>query len=161
MHLVRVPVLPIILFLIAASCGSSKQEQGQTKRSEWSVPARHTPDTIAPNACRIIATILEVDSSLKGTSEKDPCSKAPCRATVRVDSVLGYGSAFPKPLGEGAVLRVRFLLTLAATDELLPDIKPPLPGLQRGERFRADLTAMPMMGSSEPSYTIQIYHLQR
>ncbi|MER3524542.1 MAG: hypothetical protein C4326_10880 [Ignavibacteria bacterium] len=161
MHLARVPLLPIIIALIAVSCSSSKQEKAQTEGSEGSVSSKHTPEVIPPNACRIVATIVEVDSSLKGTSEKDPCSKAPCNATVRIDSVLGYGSAFPKPIGEGSVLRVRFALTLAATDKLSPDIKPALPGLRRGERFKADLTAMPTMGSSEPSYTIQTYHVQQ
>ena len=52
----------------------------------------------------------ELDASGVG-----PCSKPPCRATVLVDSVLGYGSSFGAPLAAGRSIRAEFTFTLAAT----------------------------------------------
>jgi hypothetical protein len=72
---------------------------------------------------------------------RDPCSLYPCTATVRVDSVLGYGSGFANALGPGQILEIRFAYTLAPSKQAYPDAAFSLPGLSVGEKFQADISA--------------------
>lgn len=116
-----------------------------------------TPPPIAPNTCKVVAIVESIDQTLRGTNEKDPCGKAPCTATIRIDSVIGYGSAFPKTFSAGGRLQARFAFTLNATKEMMPDVKPALPGLRVGSKFIAAISATAAMGNSEPSYTIYSY----
>ncbi len=96
---------------------------------------------IAPNTCRFIGTIVSIDPTLKSKNPADPCAKAPCLATVRIDSVLGYGSAFPTPLSKGKEIRVTFKFTTAPTKEILPNLTESYPGVREGSTFFADLDA--------------------
>jgi len=112
--------------------------------------------------CRIVATVLSVDSSLAAGSPDDPCTKAPCRAMVRIDSVLGYGSAFPLPFTPGQVIRTRFSFTLSPTAVLLPSVKPPLPGLAAGSHFKTDVrsTERPGQAGADQIFVIDSYEVR-
>ena len=112
---------------------------------------------IAPGTCKVIATVERINPTLKGVSANDPCSKAPCSASVKIDSILGYGSAFPKSFAAGEIVNVRFTNTLNPTKEMFPDIKPALPGLRVKDSFEAVIGGAETAGSSEPSYTIYTY----
>ena len=145
--------------LLLISCGTSKEGRDNadgtrvsTERMDMSVP---TP--IPPNHCRVIATIVSIEKALEGANDKNPCSKAPCLATVRIDSLLGYGSAFPKVLSAGQQLRVKFAFTLHGTKELMPEVKPPLPGLAEGSSLKADIRGTSGMGDAEPTFVIYGY----
>jgi hypothetical protein len=154
------PITIAVLFasLLFNSCGSSKQEkmQSEEKKSE-SEMIKNPPPGPAPGTCRIIATVETIDRTLKGTSEKDPCGKAPCMATIKIDSVLGYGSAFPKPFAAGQKVKVTFAQTLNPTKDVWPDIQPPLPGLRVNDRFEATIGSAMVVGTSEPAFTIHSY----
>lgn len=90
-----------------------------------------------PGTCRVAATVLGVVPPDPG--EAGPCSTIPCSAMVRIDSVLGYGPAFPEPLSAGKVISVRFRYTLSPSKELFPSISIlPLP-LGKGDAFVAVL----------------------
>lgn len=121
---------------------------------------KNPPPGPAPNTCRVVATIEAIDRTLKGTSEKDPCGKAPCMATIRIDSVLGCGSAFPAVLQSGKKLTVRFAHTLNPTKDVWPEIQPPLPGLRVGYKFEAALSAAEALGKNEPEYSIARYEVK-
>ena len=158
----------LILLLIATisasaleSCASSRApESTRTNAVDSSrMPADPGPG-LAPDHCRLVATVVRID---EGRSEgaSDPCSKAPCNATIRVQQVLGYGSGFTVPLAIGNEILVHFLFTLGTTRELFPGLNPPLPGLQVGSTFEAELSGgdMPVATSTakSPLYTVGHY----
>jgi hypothetical protein len=159
MILARLIVIATFVSIIALSCSASKQEQSASAQGKGK--ALTPPSPLAPNTCRLIGTIVEIEPKLADADPKDPCSKAPCFAVVRIDSVVGYGSAFPTSLGVGATMRTRFAHTLGATKDLLPEVSPPLPGLHAGSRFKADVSATTTLGSKEPSFTIYVYEVLR
>jgi len=118
---------------------------------------------IAPNKCRILGTVVAIDSTLELTDPSDPCSKVPCRATVRIDSVLGYGQAFPEPLTKGEEVSVKFKFTLSPTESLFPNMTQSYPGVQLGSTILSDIEAheRPMqIEASALSFEIYGYELQ-
>jgi len=139
-----------VVFLLSVvtllSCRSTLDDRsGESKASALKIP----PAGLPPDVCRIVGTLVRVDSSLKGYRADDPCSKAPCEALVYVDSILGYGSSFPVVLSTGVTIRAHFTLTLAPTEQVLPTVKPSFPGLVLGSNFRADLKNMPTLGVAQ------------
>ena len=104
-----------------------------------------------------MGTLVSVDSTLDGSG---PCSKAPCRGTIRVDSIVGYGSAFGSPLSLNQQIEAHFTFTLAPTTKyLFPNTTLALPGLTVGEKFQADVESRKEMGigARNISYDIQDY----
>jgi len=146
--------------LILASCRSTRLDLPEGQKS----PAlRIPPEGLPPDVCRIIGTVVRVDTALKSRRPDDPCSKAPCEALVYVDSVLGYGSSFPVILNPGETVRAHFTFSLAPTEQVLPQVKPSFPGLSPGSRFRADLEsrAIPVSVSDEKqSFIVNWYELR-
>lgn len=158
-HMRRLTDLLLFVALIVFSC--SKQTQDTTKQEEQSpkkdykpVPiSALDPDRMVPvGMCRIIGTVVSIDSSL-AAGEGGPCSKAPCTAMVRIDSVLGCGSAVANPISVGSSVRVRFAMTLSPTKELFPKLDPPLPGLRLGSRFKALIQS----GAEAVGYSVDSY----
>ena len=134
------------LFLAAitllVSC--SKQTETATKESEDSKTGRPRiemgMDGIFPvGKCRMVGTIVSIDERYTSPDAKNPCAQAPCRAVVRIDSILGYGSSFGAPLSIGQQVTMHFMFTLNPTKELFKDMAMSLPGLKVGSRFRADV----------------------
>lgn len=148
-------LLPLILFLFAACSGSKQEREASDSRKEIKMTSEEK--RISPNHCRVIATVVAISPTLKGVTDKDPCGKAPCIATVKIDSVLGYGSAFGSPIGEGQHLEVKFTHTLAATKTVAPELTPHLPGLSVGAKFLADIRSSIQMGSSVLQYSVDAY----
>ena len=143
-------VLPILLvpLLLAFQCGSPRpdREAGKTQGPDQISRPRGEPDAeqrVPPSHCRFVGTIVSIDSPSVAASPADPCSKAPCTARVRIDSILAYGSAFPSPLAMGQIVAVRFSYTLHPTNTLYPAMSPALPGLNEGSSFKADLEGLP------------------
>lgn len=123
-------VLPVI-----QGCGSNRSKD--IYRSD--AGHRQFPEKISPNHCRIIGTVVEIDSALDKAAGNSPCSKVPCLADVKIDSVLGYGSDFP-PLKLGKIIKVRFGFTLSpTTKDLFPHMAGYYPGLNINDSFKADL----------------------
>jgi hypothetical protein len=112
---------------------------------------RNTP-RISPNRCRLIGTVVAIDSTYKPANPNEPCAKAPCHATVRVDSVLGYGPAFPQPLANGQLISVAFAFTLSPTQNLFMNMAQSYPGLKIGSKFLAEVeaNAEPELGATKP-----------
>lgn len=140
-------------------CGASKQDAGRSEeiRAAKERMAMDPAPTIPPNNCKVAATVVAIDNSMKGTGEKDPCGAAPCIATVRIDSVLGYGSAFPKTFSAGETISMKFANTLRPTAKDYPDVKPALPGLSVGSSFVALVSGQIVMGQTEPAFVIYGY----
>ena len=145
--------------MLLIGCSATKEERNHADDTPDAKERMviHAPIPIPPNNCKVIATIESIERTLEGTSDKDPCGKAPCMATVTIDSVLGFGSAFPSTMSAGKKIQVKFALTLSSTKELLPEITPALPGLSVGSRFEALIAGSMAMGKTEPVYTIYGY----
>jgi hypothetical protein len=123
-------------------------------------------EAIPPNHCRLIGTVLKVHEVESALNSDDPCSRFPCTATVRVDSIVGYGSAFGGALGIGQEIEVQFLYTLAPSEEAYPSESFSLPGLGDGDRFGADLrgaqeTMLLGAGKEESRYAVALYKVIR
>jgi hypothetical protein len=118
--------------------------------------------SLPPSICRIVGTVVLIDSAFVSAGGNDLCSKAPCIASVRIDSVLGYGSAFPYPIAPGQTLRVGFTFTLAPTGQVLPSMTPGYAGLAVGSQFKADLESAPTPGSSssEKRFVVGAYEVR-
>jgi len=133
--------------LMTFGCGKKEQKQMPVPESEY------TTEPVPPGHVKIIGTVVKIFPPEGQTSQEEICARFPCKVSVRIDSVLGYGSRAVGPLAQGDTLQVLFKLTVEPTQEILPDVQPPLPGLKEGERFVAVLESRaPEMGGkvSEP-----------
>jgi len=145
----------IILLVVLACCMACSAQTDKTMRDERQQrpnikPTVERQTQIAPGRCRIVGTLVEIDSTL---DTGGPCSKAPCRGIVRVDSILGYGSAFGNPISLNAKINVKFAFTLAPTTrDLFPNMTVQLPGLYIGASFKTDLESQNDMGVGERHY---------
>ena len=140
-------------------CGASKPDAGRAEeiRAAKERMAMDPGPTIPPGNCKVAATVVSISTTMKGNGEKDPCGTAPCIATVRIDSVLGYGSAFPKTFSAGEKITMKFANTLRPTEKNYPDVKPALPGLSVGSKFVALVNGQMVMGQTEPAYVVYGY----
>jgi hypothetical protein len=120
----------LLLVLLAATlfaCRSSEQSSSDAKQmSEVQNPPEPGPG-VPPGQCRIVGTVVVVDPVLSGDTN-DPCSKTPCKATVKVETVEGYGMGFEERIGNREI-NVRFTGTLGE--------------MKVGSRFRATVTMGP------------------
>ena len=128
------------------SCSSSRRSIGRQA------------DSIPPGTCRVSVTVISIDTTRSASSSNDPCSKAPCNATVRIDNVIGYGSAFPKPLARGATIVVTFAYTVAPTKDLLPRLGKAYPGVRIGTTLEADIhSEMRLSLGGRENFSLIIY----
>jgi hypothetical protein len=150
----------LLSFLVAGLMSCSDQTKKAVRDEDQHRPAKPTADQnirISPGKCRIVGTLVSVDPTM---DKEGPCSKAPCRGTVRVDSILGYGSAFGNPIATNTQIQVRFAFTVAPTSEdLFPNMTERLPGLNVGSHFQADLESQIEMnkGAQSPTYLVYDY----
>ena len=153
----------VLLMTLAIILSCNKARDGQIARESEAPkpPSILAQKGVAPNSCRIIGTVIAIDSETLSSGTKDPCSKVPCRATVKVDSVLGYGQGFTGPLSVGKTVAAQFKFTLSPTKDLFPGMNLNLPGLQLNSRFRADMKSGPAIDLGDGGtkhYVIEIYH---
>lgn len=114
------------------------------------------PEKMVPvGSCRVVARVLSIDPVVSGGGD-DPCSKAPCVAMVRIDSVLGCGSGAQGSLSSGSTVRARFATTLGPSKDLFPQLNPPLPGLKEGSVFKALVRG----GPEAAGYSIDAYEVR-
>jgi len=149
-------------FLILSCRSSQDQVKKEEAPSQTQKPADVGPG-VPPGHCRIVGTVISISTALSAKTE-DPCSKASCVASIKVDEILGYGSAFTSPLSKGKEIQVRFTFTLAPSKEMYPQMSPSLPGLVLGSRFQADLSAGDMSMSDDasktPAFSIGLYTIR-
>lgn len=153
----------LTLFVLCTALLSCRQPAKETDKHPGSnEQLSSTPAVIAPNHAVIIGEVVEIESATFDPPDVDsPCSRFPCVAKVRVVSVVGTGMAFPQPFMEGEIYRMKFAYTLNPTDNVMPEMKPGLPGLQSGSRFKADLAGHETLeGDTQPRYTVHSYERQ-
>ncbi len=156
-------LVALISFLVLFSCNSTHQKKEQVsagqpqKASSLKIAARDIP----PGHCRIIGTIVSIDAIQKTGNADAPCSQTPCRAVVRVDSVLGYGQGFIKPLAMSKEFSAIFKFTLGPTKDLFQNMTKTYPGLEVGSKFLADVEAHELIGTKTINYLIYGYEIQK
>ena len=136
------------IVIVAGACRTAENSSDERP----TVPA--AMDDIAPNEARILATLTGIYSE---PAASGPCAEAACRGVIRIDSVLGYGSSFPQPVGKGQHLEVRFAFTLEPTEDAGVTLDTPFPGIDLGESFWANLQGLPAPGRT--NYTVHEYYL--
>ena len=156
-------LVALISLLVLFSCNSTHQKKEQVsagqpqKASSLKIGARDIP----PGHCRIIGTIVSIDAIQKTGNADDPCSQAPCQAVVRVDSVLGYGQGFIKPLAKSKEFLAIFKFTLRQTKDLFKNMTKTYPGLEVGSKFLANVEAHALIGTKTINYLIYGYDIQK
>jgi hypothetical protein len=143
----------VIIVLAFALAGCSHQSRNAVKEEKQSSgmagsrPAMDQRVNVAPQRCRIVATILAIDNELLKQGDS-PCAKVPCNASARVDSILGYGSSFGNPLAIGETIMLHFAFTLSPnTKEFFPTMSENYPGLVIGSQFSAEIESQPEVNS--------------
>lgn len=114
----------------------------------------------APGQCRLTAQVIKIDATLSNGSSKDPCSKAPCTAWVKIKSIVGCGSGITA-LNLGDTLKTKFSFTLnPTTKETFLTLIENFPGLIEGSLFEADFQLLPSNPSNpnkERLYLVNTY----
>ena len=110
--------LIVVVFSLASiiSCKSQKvpeKKAEQTNSISTQTPTFTPNQSVGPNHARVIATVVNINPLLMPGDSKDPCSKAPCKAQIKIENVLGYGQAFGNPLSIGDSIHVYFAFTNA------------------------------------------------
>lgn len=143
----------LVTTMLLIGCKSSQQQSD----------IQQLPTLVAPNHCRVMATVVGIDSTLLSRNADDACSKVPCRAYVRIDSVLGYGSSFTKPFSHGQTIVLEFRYTLYPTATLFPKMQPSYPGLNIQSRFIGDVRVLEQLNAqTSESVTYEIFsYMQR
>jgi hypothetical protein len=156
----KILMLSLILVLATGCSDRTKKAVKEESDSNKSSPRRPDMDqqvVVAPQRCRIVGTLVEINPELLKEGN-GPCTKFPCRGIVRIDSILGYGSAFGNPLAIGQRVNVHFAFTLAPTKkELFPNMTEAYPGLEVNSRFKADVESLPEMNTSADRIRYQVY----
>ncbi len=161
-----IPLILITIQFMFFACGSSKKDIGEQQAASQSKMPQNTNLKIAPNHCRIVGRIVSVDENYRSENPEDPCSKAPCSAVVRVESIIGYGSAFGQPLAIGKEIKVLFRFTLNPTKDIVPGLSRHLPGLSSDSVFTADVESKPDVfeGEKKPNsfrYFVNMYEIKK
>jgi len=153
-------VLMFVMALVLGGCRSSQETESSGGKERIGMQKPNPPGPgIPPGHCRIIGTVVAVDSALSEV-EGDPCAEAPCVATVRIVEVVGFGSGFTGTVGNGSEIKVRFRYTLAETSRLFPEMSPVLPGLQKGSTFVADVALAGTLMAESEQFVIEKYELR-
>lgn len=160
--------ITILLCSFIGGCKSSYQGKAPERASaprETAAAKALPPVRIPPGKCRFIGRILQIRHDLTAAGDRsDPCAKVPCVASVRVDSVIGYGQGVTYPLSKGDTLNVKFKLTLSPSAKYFPRLQTPLPGLTEGSVFQADLEVQQPVGDEAGGglrYSVLTYSIIR
>jgi hypothetical protein len=171
----RIPSVILCCSLLAlAACSSSqsgKSEADSTasapKKPVTEAPARSMNlDSLAalrrmhsPNVFRIVGTVVSIEPPGAEGATTGPCAKAPCMASIRIDSLFYHDSTAAYPFTVGQTVRMRFVYTLAPSRDLFPKAGPDYPGLKTGSAFEADVMRSRPRGASgnEGAFMIAAY----
>lgn len=137
LFLVALTVLILITAITLTSCGKEAvREAGINNKTTTYVLSAKVP----PGNCRITGRIISIKPNLLTSNPKNVCSQYPCFATVKIDSILGYGAAFSKPVNRGKEITLKFEYSLKpTTKELFPNMDERLPGLDVNSVFTGDI----------------------
>lgn len=119
-------------------------------------PKLTEPNKIPPGHAEVTGEIIEIEPIVKSSNKNDPCSKAPCVAKIKVESV-SYGVGFPT-LNKKYNIRIKFYFTLMpTTKDMFPNMDEFYPGLKAGDRFKALMGFVSTIDSDNLEYFVYGY----
>lgn len=147
----------LLIFAMIACSGNKKQAINSSKN------IKQTHSKISPGNVKIIGEIILIDNTKLSGDKNSPCSKQPCWASVKIDSVIGSGAGAPI-IGEKDTIDVKFAFTLGeTTKELFPNLDKRMPGLKTRSKFEALVSKLNALGSAgskrKDLYQIYTYKL--
>ena len=146
-------LLQFVLFIIIISFLSFNCHKEVTKDEK--TPKLEKRDTVPPGHAQITGRIIEIEPVSSNGSSSGPCSKVPCTAKVKIESIK-YGAGFPV-LGSKEV-KIRFAFTLSpTTKDLFPNMDETYPGLNVGDKFKAVAGFESVVGKDQPEFFINGY----
>lgn len=141
------------LFIIIVGCNllffSCKHTEKSVKQEE---PVKtESSEVAASNEAIVVAKVVSISEQ---RDESGPCSKAPCYAVIKIESISNKGSLFQlndisKPVS------VNFAFSLSATEGLFR-MKTNYPGLEINDKFEAKIQSRSALGDAF-TYTIHGY----
>ena len=149
----------LLLVILILGCNRSMQKAGDNNDRDSfkeDLESKRTPSAVAPGHCRLEAEVLSIMQKMSKEDRNDPCGKAPCQAIVQINKIHGYGSAFQKPLSVDKKLTFDFAFTVGNTKTLGLKMNEHLPGLQKGDRFQADVEEQQQFGG-KTAYVVYTY----
>lgn len=130
----------ILFVAVAVSFIGCRKEVSSVREDMASNKTVLLTSKIAPGKCRITGTIKKINPLSQSFQDDSPCSKYPCIASVRVDSIWGYGAAFSNPVKTGKEIMLKFEFTLSpASEEIFKNLDTRLPGLEVNSVFSGDI----------------------
>ena len=141
-------VLVIVSLAGATGCATSKEITSEKSAMDQGVP---------PGQCRILAQVIKIDSVFEENNGNDPCSKAPCTASIKIKDIIENRAG--SVLNNGDTLKTKFAFALNPTNkETFPTLNESLPGLTEGSTFEADIQLLPLNPSSKTKEKIYLIY---
>ncbi|MEN8120375.1 MAG: hypothetical protein ABFS35_08510 [Bacteroidota bacterium] len=137
--IVRSILLFLLVFLYSFIISAQKDTIGSVNKQ--------ANQTIEPNNCIVKAEIIEIQP-VKKNKLRRLCHRFPCKAIVKINEIVGYGSSFPVIFSKGTEIKVYFAHSLKPSKKVLPNLKYDLPGLLIGDKFKAKIEAIEKLGGS-------------
>ncbi|MCH8326485.1 MAG: hypothetical protein IIB83_08000 [Bacteroidetes bacterium] len=114
----------------------------------------------SPGFARIVGTVIKIEPGLDTNKPNSPCGKVPCITVVKIDSILGYGSAFGKPLNLDTNIKLKFMFTTQeTTKELFPNINEYYPGVKVGSQFFGNVKEIKSSINNYSNNNLRLYKL--
>lgn len=122
-------IIPYLLFMVflLISCSSENNSSKELKIGR---------DKIAPGNIKVAATVVKIHHEKLSDDENSPCSKVPCYASIKIDSVLGKGHSFRENIVKGDTIEAHFTFTTGKADSSnFPGLTKAFPGVTEGSSF--------------------------
>lgn len=142
-----------VLFFL--SCHSTSQVTKPTAQS-------FAPEnTNAPNVCSFKGRIIGISND-RDADTSSICHRYPCTASVAILEVQSCGSSVSEELKVGDIMLMHFAFTTAPSQQAIPTMKNKLPGLHKGDIFKANATQRISLGlgSAEMKFVVYDYLVQ-
>ncbi|MBU0474183.1 MAG: hypothetical protein KKF62_08460 [Bacteroidetes bacterium] len=146
--------LSLIVILLTVACSNNRiiPDEDSHIKSELNIPR---------GSLFISGTIISIEKDKLSKDLNSPCSKVPCWALVKVDSIFGSGKQSPS-LQLNDSIKVHFVFTLSkTTDDLIPSLSRKLPGLKENDKFKGNIKVLASYSGKnnvdKNSYSIDFY----
>ncbi|MDP2304155.1 MAG: hypothetical protein Q8N03_17235 [Ignavibacteria bacterium] len=147
-------ILSLIVIFLTISCSNNRYtpDEDSLSKSELNIPR---------GSLFISGTIISIEKEKLSKDLNSPCSKVPCWALVKVDSIFGSGKQSPS-LQLNDSIKVHFVFTLSkTTEDLIPNLSRKLSGLKENDKFKGNIKVLASYSKKnnfeKNSYSIDFY----
>ncbi len=142
----------ILVAILLVGCSITKKANDNSRNDVEQIIEKPSP-----NQCHIQAEIIEVlpiDGRVKGI-----CSENACKAIIKIEKVLAYGSSFSTVLSKEDIIEASFAYTLSPSNEISSMNVYKLPGLKLHDKFEANIEEIDVLNSKKPKFKVFMYSL--